>query len=203
MNMALVVGQIEKLTGNVTTLNWIGARAPGDIERSLGYGPGRLREGYAIALLVEPLSAPDFEFDGTTLRSGGRAGKPYSTEKADKLRPRVHDSVLRERGQKGYEDLQKTALKNVKLTGDERIAKIVPMTRHDPKLGPDLQYPMGAGGLQWAILKPGKRFLIAAFVDESAHAHTAQFSVFIGFGAPYDNRARLMRFLREAKAPIA
>ena len=201
--MALVVGNIEKLTGNVTTLNWIGARSPADIERSLGYAPGRLRDGYVIALLVDSLSVSDFEFDGTTLRSGGRLGKPLSSEKADMLRPRVHDTLLSERGKSGYEDLQKAALKNAKVAGEERIAKVVPMTRHDPKLAPNVQYPMGAGGLQWKIVAPGKRFLVAAFVDESAHAHTKSFSVFIGIGAPYDNRAKLMRYLREAKPDFA
>lgn len=197
--MALIVGDTKSLTGNVTTLNWIGARAPGEIERSLGYAPGRLREGYVIALLVDSFSASDFEFDGTTLRSGGRLGKPYSTEKADALRPRVHQTILDERGKRGYEELQLAAIKNAKLTGEDRIAKIVPMVGHNTNMAPNVQYPMGAGGLQWKILPPGKGFLIAAFVDQTAHAHTTGFSVFIGIGAPYENRAKLMRFLREAK----
>lgn len=191
-------GETRQLPGNVTTLQWIGARSPAAIEQSLGFHSGRLADGYAIALLKEPLAPADFEFDGLTLRSGGKLGLPGASDAADALRPRVHDMMKQEYGDAGYRQMQLRALASVKLSGDERIAKVVPVTRHAGGMAPNVQYPPGAGGLQWKILEPGKRFLIAAVVDPSGLATTPSFSVHIGAGAPYENRAKLMNYLRMA-----
>lgn len=196
--MALVVGTTPQLSGNVTTLVWIAARAPRAVEQSLGYGSGRLAQGYWIALLKERLAPADFEFDGLTLRSGGRAGLPAASNAADAQRQRVHEQVLQERGEAGYQQLQRSALASVQLSGDHRIAKVIPVTPHNPALSPDVQYPPGAGGLQWKILPPGKRFLIALEVSPSGMATAPGFSVNIGPGAPYENRARVMQYLRAA-----
>jgi hypothetical protein len=195
--MPLIVGQESELTGNITTLQWIGAREPKLVEQSLGYHSSRLAEGYCIALLKDDLTSADFQFDGTTLRSGGRLGNPASSTAADGARTRVHQGILDERGQGGYEELQKHALTSVLLKGDERIAKVLPMKPHSETLAPDLQYPPGAGGLQWKLIKP-KKFLIPLFVDPSAFAHSTSFSLFIGPGAPYENRAKVMNYLRTA-----
>lgn len=196
--MALVVGSTTRLSGNVTTLTWIGARSPAAVEQSLGYGSGRLTQGYWIALLKDPLTPADFEFDGTTLRSGGRMGLPGTTNAADALRPRVHDLAMQQRGAGGYQQLQQMALASVKLSGDQRIAKVIPVAAHDPAMAPDMQYPPGGGGLQWKILRPGKNFLIALEVSPSGLATAPGFAVNIGPGAPYDNRAKVMNYLRMA-----
>lgn len=196
--MALIVGTTPNLFGNVTTLIWIGARSPAAVEQSLGYGVGRLSRGYWIALLKEPLAPHEFEFDGTTLRSGGRLGLPLANQAADAARLRVHDQAMQQYGAGGYQQLQQAALRSVQLTGDQRIAKVVPVSGHDPALAPDLQYPPGAGGLQWNIKKPGKKFLIALEVSPSGMATAPGFSLHIGPGAPYDNRAKVMQYLRQA-----
>ena len=196
--MALVVGTNPMLSGNVTTLIWIGARSPTAVEQSLGYSGGRLSQGYWIALLKDQLTSADFEFDGTTLRSGGRMGLPGATDAVDALRSRVHDLALQQRGAGGYQALQHAALTSVKLKGDQRIAKVIPAAAHNPAMAPDLQYPPGAGGLQWKILRPGKKFLIALEVSPSGMATAPGFSVNIGPGAPYDNRAKVMNYLRMA-----
>ncbi|MCB2080188.1 MAG: hypothetical protein KDE55_21135 [Novosphingobium sp.] len=196
--MGFEVGSDERLTGNVTTLMWIGPRPPRDIERNLGFAPGRLSEGYLVCLLKERLQPEDFEFDGTTLRSGGRLGLPASTEAADKLRTRVHDEAIRKYGAKHYETMQKMALQRVQLAGPQRIAKVLPTIRHSHTIAPDVQYPMGGGGLQWNILAPGKKFLIAMHVDPNGMATLPSFSVHIGRGAPYENKAKVMRYLQSA-----
>jgi hypothetical protein len=82
----LKVGATGSFSGHVTTLNWIGPRPPADIERNLGYGPGRLSSGYWVLLLVQGLTPGDFEFDGTTLRSGGKLGLPGDTVAEDAAR---------------------------------------------------------------------------------------------------------------------
>jgi hypothetical protein len=196
--MGLTVGSLHALTGNVTTLNWIGARTARDIERALGYGAGRLSHGYWIALLKDTLVPQDFEFDGTTLRSGGRLGLPGTSENADQARKRVHDQIRDEYGPDGYKQLQQAALASARTSGGDRIAKVVPAQSHNPAMAPNLQYPMGGGGLQWKIVPPGKRFLIALHVDAKGLATSPRFTADIGPGAPYDNRARVMSYLRTA-----
>lgn len=50
------------------------------------------------------------------------------------------------------------------IQGDQRIARALPALRHDAAMAPADQYPMGGGGLQWAITPPGLPFLAAAEV---------------------------------------
>jgi hypothetical protein len=192
-----------RLSGDVTTLNWIGPRPPRDIEVNLGFGPGRLAAGYWIALLKEPLQPDDFDFGGTTMRSGGRFGLPVSNTADDALRPRVHDSIVAQYGTPGYRQLQQKALASVSITGQRRIAKVLPATRHDPALAPNLQYPMGGGGLQWTIHKSHpKNFLIALHVDPTGTADAGGFTVSLADTQPYqrllDARTRVARYLAAA-----
>lgn len=196
--MALIVGQQQPFSGNVTTLNWIGARPARDIEINLGYGAGRLAKGYCVVLLKERLAPADFEFEGTTMRSGGRVGLPLASHDADAQRRRIHDQMISEYGEARYRAMQQQALVSAQLSGPNRIAKVIPMASHDPRLTPDVQYPMGGGGLQWKILPPGKRFLVALYVDESGYGHTLHNSVDLKPGAPYENRARIMQYLQTA-----
>ena len=196
----LRVGDFALLTGNVTTLNWIGPRPAADVERNLGYGAGRLSQGYLVVLLKQMWTPEDFEFEGTTLRSGGRLGLPAHTTAADALRPRVHDRIQAERGPLGYQELQQHALRSAMITGPQRIAKVIPTTRHDVDMPPAEQYPMGGGGLQWTIKKSRPcRFLVALHVDPARNATTPTFTVSIT-DAPHDypNRARIARYLEQA-----
>jgi hypothetical protein len=197
------VGTLLALSGDVTTLNWIGPRPPRDVEINLGFGAGRLAQGYWIAVLKEPLLPDDFVFGGTTMRSGGRFGLPASNAADDALRPRVHDQVMAERGPAGYHQLQMRALASVAIAGPNRIAKVLPVTPHDPALAPDLQYPMGGGGLQWTIDRAHKKnFLIALHVDPAGMADAGAFRVSLADGQPfqqlYDARARVARHLASA-----
>ena len=195
--MRFKVGEVQPLTGNITTLIWIAARAPKEVEKSLGYGPGRLSAGYQVALLTEPLAQSDFEFDGTTLRSGGKLGLPLADQVAEDNRARVHDQVVKDRGEAGYRRLQDWALGNIALSGPDRIAKVLPATRHDAGLTADVQYPMGGGGLQWKLVRP-KNFLVALEVDADGTARGPGFALSLLPGAPYENRARVMRYLESA-----
>lgn len=196
--MGLTVGAPSILSGNVTTLIWIGPRDRDDIERNLGYGPGRLDDGYWVCLLKDRLGPQDFEFFGTTLRSGGKLSLPGTSDAADNLRVRVHDEILSSRGAAGYTELQQHALAQVPDKGPDRIAKVIPARGHDASLTPDRQYPMGGGGLQWDIRKPGKSFLVAMHVASDGTATTPLFTTKLGAGARYDDRAKVMRYLESA-----
>ncbi len=195
----MIAGDYVETGGNITQLKAVAARAPRNVELSLGYGIGRLAAGYGILLLAGTLSPGEFELDGITLRSGGRAGLPADTAADDLKRERVHDAVLRERGVNGYRALQQMALRAIAITGPDRIAKIRPVTPHDDDMKPSLQYPMGGGGLQWK-LTVGRRFLIAATVDAAGIAHAPDFSVPIGPHARYEDRARLNKYLEQVAA---
>jgi hypothetical protein len=197
----LKVGSTEQIAGDVTTLNWIGPRPPAVVERALGFQPGRLAAGYVVLLLKEALRPEDFEFAGTTLRSGGRLGAPAATAAADAHRPRVHDRIGMERGIAGYKALQMQVLKSVAIFGPQRIAKVIAVTPHRPDLAPDLQYPPGGGGLQWTLVRK-KRFLVALAVRPDGEAVTPAFTVSLADGQPgvrlYENRARIAQYLAAA-----
>lgn len=198
----LTIGELRGFTGNVTTLNWIGPRPAEEVERNLGFGPGRLSRGYWVILLKQALKPIDFEFDGNTLRSGGRFGLPATTATADSARMRVHDDIRNRLGQAGYLALQERALQLIQRTGPERIAKVIPVAPHDSNMAPSDQYPMGGGGLQWAIKKDRPcLFLVAMHVDRSGTATTPDFSVSLEAGnseALYANRVKIRKYLETA-----
>jgi hypothetical protein len=182
-------------------LNWIGPRPPAAVERALGFQAGRLIAGYWLLLLKELLRPDDFEFAGTTLRSGGRSGLPAANAAADALRARVHDQVRIERGGAGYEALQRKVLSSVAISGPQRIAKVIAARQHDPALAPDLQYPPGGGALQWKLVKK-KSFLVAMEVRSDGTAITPAFTVSLAEGQPgpqlYANRRRIAQYLAAA-----
>lgn len=200
--MTMILGQMTRpLWGNITTLNAIVLADPRRIETNLGFHAGRLSAGYEILLLKSLPVFDAFEFDGTTLRSGGREGLPAQNPEDDEKRLRVHDGILRERGADGYEDLQRSALKRAQVTGPQRLVRILPTTRHNNDLDIDVQYPMGGGFLQWRIKKPGIPFMYAAHVDGTGNVTTQSETFTLNsdrFSDDYDNRARFQRYLQGA-----
>lgn len=200
--MSYTVGQTTgPLPGNITQLNALILADNRQTERNLGFHPGRLSKGYSI-LVLKALPLQDaFEFDGTTLRSGGRVGLPGATEAADRLRPRVHDQILNERGAGGYKALQSHVLRQIAVSGRMRLVKVLPDMRHNAALEPDVQYPAGGGFLQWKLKKPGLPFFVAAQFaadgtvstpTETLHLNTGNFSV------DYPQRAKFQQYLQTA-----
>ena len=193
----LVLGATIAVAGDVTKNRSVRARSAADLERSLGYGAGRLAAGWWVLLLQETLTTADFRLSGLTLRSGGKLGLPSNDPLAESRRRHVSDQILQEHGAAGYAALQRWALSTVTPHGDDRIVKVLPVTPHDPAMGAADQYPMGAGGLQWTLLRPC-RFLVAMRVDAAGIAHIPGFATFLGASAPYEGRARLARYLSDA-----
>ncbi|RYI89104.1 MAG: hypothetical protein EON47_21755 [Acetobacteraceae bacterium] len=192
--IALALGQIVYLDGDVTQNRWVGARSARALEASLGYGTGRLSAGWWVAVLQDGLEPDDFEFGGITLRSGGRLGLPATSWEADEKRSRVHDEVLARLGPEGYERARRNALTSITPKGENRIVKVLPVTKHSPDISPDRQYPMGGGGLQWRLRRRCK-FLIALAVDANGVATIPNGSFFLGESAAYDDRAKIARYL--------
>ncbi len=194
---SLQLGSEAYRQGNVTQNTWVGPRSARNLEASLGFAPGRLAAGWAVLLLKERLGPLDFQFDGITLRSGGREGLPANTWEQDALRPRVHDRVMDERGEAAYLRMQKWSLSSIPETGQQRLVKVVPVTPHSDAIAPVRQYPMGGGGLQWRLIRRC-RFLVAMTVDAGQIASIPGFTAHIGDGGAYDNRARIARYLDSA-----
>lgn len=196
--MALALGQTANLKGDVTRLNVVGARSPALVEKSLGYEVGRLSQGYFIALLKEPLRPNHVLFGGLTLRSGGREGLPLADPDQDKKRMHNHDRMLDDYGEGSVETmLAKLAKDPRNLLGEERIVKILPVIRHVGS-NPAQEYPPGGGGPQYT-LTVGHDFLITAEVSLNGIAMTAErWTVSVATDAPYEGRAKLMKYLRTA-----
>jgi hypothetical protein len=194
----LVLGSEVLLTGDITQNKWVGARSARELEKSLGFGAGRLSAGWKVLLLKQKLAPGDFYFSGITLRSGGKFGLPADTPEADKARPSVHDMIMRETGAAGYQERQAKALSTLTDKGPDRLVKVVANTRHSATMRPSEQYPMGGGGLQWTLIRPCK-FFVAMTVDENSIASIPTgFSGFLGESADYDVRAKFARYLNEA-----
>ena len=190
-----LLGSDPKLTGNVTRLNSVGAKPSQLLERDLGYGPGRLSQGYFIAILREKLRPEAIEFAGYSLRSGGRYGLPLADPAADADRERVHDRMVARDG-KAHVDKQLAAFAALpeNLIGEKRIVKVLPVIRH---LGanPADEYPMGSGVPQWD-LKKEHRFTVAVEFDKDGNARTAaQPTATLSPGRSLDVRMRLFRYL--------
>jgi len=185
------------LDRNITKNSAVGPRSARALAESLGFGTWRFAQGWAIAVLIEPIERTQFQLHGITLRSGGRLGAPAATPEEDEARAMVHDTILAEHGSEGYERLKSVALASITPKGQDRVVKVLTAIRHVPGASPRSQYPMGGGGAQWFLKKP-HRFRIVMTVDGNEIARIPGFSAFIGDSAPYDDRARLARYLESA-----
>jgi hypothetical protein len=193
-----VPGASLSVTGDISTLNVTGVRPAGDVERNLGFAPGRLSAGYSLLLLKQAPGIDDFIFGGTTLRSGGKLGLPGKSVAEDDARRSVDAQMREEYGASGYLALKKTVLATSgSVSGARRLVKIIPVTRHDPTLSSNDQYPMGGGHLQWKLIV-AKPFFVAMQVDACGLATTLAIKAQIVRGTPmelYANRSKLIRYL--------
>ena len=200
--MAWAIGETVTAAGNVTRLSCIRPGEDSYTESMIGYAQGRLSKGYFILLLLEALRPGEFQFHGTTLRSGGKLGLPCATPEAEDRRRKVHDLMIREYGEAHYRKMQDSALRNAPLRGADRIAKIAPAIRHDDSLSAAEQYPMGGGGLQWDISRDHpKSFYIGAEVLPGGIARTPEGVHQLGLAHAadrYEQRRALRQYLMRA-----
>lgn len=200
--MNIVLGQMTSpISGDITQLNAIILADARRTEANLGFHLGRLSGGYKILVLNRRPQASDFEFSGTTLRSGGREGLPADTDEKDKDRMRIHDGIMGARGADGYAAMQQAALQNIQVKGPQRLVKIMPDIRHNTDMSPSQQYPMGGGFLQWTLKKPGLSFFCAAQVakDGLVSVPGQTFQLNSGnFANDYPQRAEFQKYLQQA-----
>src|SRR5436190_1691885 len=147
------VGTVDRFSGNFTKALYLRSQPGDELERRLGYGPGRLSQGWWLLFALERPAPDNFEFGGYTHFSGSRIGDPG----LGTGRPHVEQELQRDLGgpaqllaHKGRHSA------GLKIDGPERLAKVLPVAR-----GAD--YPVGAGIYQCNIPRP-ITCKVAAFV---------------------------------------
>lgn len=179
-------GYTVEMMGFVTTLLSVTNRSSGELERTLGFEHGRLRDGWALYVLAQGVSFHEFVHQG---RSRNSAGYAYDRDATEQLREagmldgqrtmhvrrvdQMRHAMYRATGSEDAFDVYR-ANEMAKLnqrSGEQRIVKCVP-------LSPGSVYPdaQGNGVPQWEIIAL-KRFLCIAVLGPGQR--------YLGGGAPY------------------
>jgi hypothetical protein len=146
-------GVEDAFSGNFTKALYLRSQSAEELEARIGYGSGRLAQGWWLLFALERPAADNFEFGGYTHFSGSRIGPPALAN----ARPTVESDLEKVLG--GPAALQKrraAAVEELQLSGPDRLAKVLPVARGN-------EYPVGTGIFQCNIPRP-IRCRVAAFV---------------------------------------
>lgn len=146
------VGTVDSFKGNFTKAIFLRGQSSAELERRLGYGAGRLAQGWWLLFALDRPLVSAFEFGGYTHFSGSRIGNP-----AQANRPHV-ETVLAGQvgGPAGMAAIKDRHVAGLELIGPNRLAKVIPVAS-----GSD--YPVGTGIYQCNVTVP-IRCKVAAFV---------------------------------------
>lgn len=140
---------VKHVRGFITRERWLLGKTPGDLERLLGYGVGRMAKGTRIYALLQLPANEDFKFAGHTHWSGGRPADG-STPPLENW-PRRHVEIDL-RSMPSPEDRAKNFVRQSwTLEGTERLVKVEPNIPHQEGVS---TYPIGAGVEQWILNTP-------------------------------------------------
>ncbi len=147
-----------RIDGFVTQLIGLLGKSTAELEKILGYGAGRLQEGYTLLLLADTIGPNDFELRGmTTFPDGVPRGQPLNARLNTEAMVRGSLSqVAADRGR--FDALKAQQAREIFVTsGPKRIAKVMPVRG-------GAEYPPGSGIPQWRIGPNKKNFIIGAHV---------------------------------------
>lgn len=148
------VGVRDRFAGNFTKAIYLRSQPSAELERRIGYGAGRLAQGWWLLFALEKPTAANFQFGGYTHFSGGRIGHPSLGDS----RPAVEDSLKATYGGDAALMAQRTAsIAALQLAGPDRLAKVIPVAR-------GMDYPAGTGIYQCNIGPEPILCIVAAFV---------------------------------------
>jgi hypothetical protein len=143
MQFPLVFGSRHAMKGVFTQASALRSHSPAELERRLGYAPGRLAEGWTL-LFLEQMPAPeDFELIEFARMSPGPPGR---------LAVRAGKSareILAESGGDMLDLKQKIIAERFRLSGPDRLARVVPVSDPD---GP-VPFPPGGDIVQWQLVR--------------------------------------------------
>ncbi len=146
-------GQEREIKGNFTKALYLRSHVADELEERLGYGKGRLAQGWWLVFALEKPAPQNFEFGGYTHFSGARIGPPS----LGNARPTVESDLEKLLGGKaGLEKKRVAAIEELKLSGPDRLAKVIPVAS-------GTEYPVGKGIFQCNFREP-VRCRIAAFI---------------------------------------
>jgi hypothetical protein len=150
----LIVGQRRNFTGFCTKAIFLRGQSAAELELRLGYGAGRLTDGYWLLFATEIPRPDQFEFAGYTHFSGGRPQGHLSDGAPTAEQSLASGGLLLDHKRRVIRDVFKTS-------GPERIAKVIPR-----RVGTD--YPQGSGVPQWKLIGQGIAFIVAARIEPGA-----------------------------------
>ena len=134
--LSLKLNQSMSLDGYVTQYNWLRGQASLEIERRIGYGSGRLADGWYLLFLKTLPGIDDFDLKGYShlpdgIPTGGHEDAEASLKTA------------------GF-DIRKLKLfvikKEFSVSGPKRLVKVLPVAGGSA-------YPPGSGIPQWRLTK--------------------------------------------------
>ena len=153
MPNASSVGTIDTFKGNFTKALYLRGQNAAELERRLGYGAGRLSQGWWLIFALEKPPSSGFEFGGYTHFSGSRIGAPA----LGAARPHVQDELAKHLGgPAGVANAKAGHVANLEISGPNRLAKVIPVASGN-------DYPVGSGIYQCNVSMP-IRCKVAAFV---------------------------------------
>ncbi len=128
--MALSFGAKTQVSGYVTKEKFLKGRTLDEIERTLGYHPGRLANGATFLKLDRVPKPGEFSLAGYSQVADHRATPPTGID-VDKV--------------------TQMAAASFSADGGDRLVKVFPAIGHDAAMANDDQYPPGAGCPQWKL----------------------------------------------------
>jgi hypothetical protein len=144
MQLPLVFGSHHAMKGVFLQASALRSHSPAELERRLGYTPGRLAEGWTLLLLEEMPAPDDFELMEFAKMSAGPPGR-LSVRAGKSAR-----EILAESGGNMLQLKQKTIADHFRLSGPDRLARIAPV---DDPYGL-MPFPPGGGIPQWQLVRP-------------------------------------------------
>src|SRR3954453_7526097 len=115
-----------------------------DLEKRLGYKPGRFLKGIWVGVCLNLPEQSLLDLKGYSQVAGHKQMKLDGLE---------------------VDQLKKIALSTMRTSGPDRIVKVFPEISHDTNLTDDEQYPPGLGIPQWNVNTP-LPFRIISFISD-------------------------------------
>lgn len=122
------IGDIVEVSGCFTKNKYIAGRSLREIEKILGFHPGRFAQGITVVSFKKLPTLQQFHLAG------------YSNVATHRFKTPADLNIER---------LKAEALATWSITGLERLVKVLPAVAHSSQMEPDIQYPHGQGAPQW------------------------------------------------------
>jgi hypothetical protein len=146
---AFRVGDTIDMTGYFLQLKFIRGQSPAELERRIGFRPGRLSQGWYLFFMLRLPTPDDYEMHGYTHFSGGMV-QGHLTHAT---RPPIQEQRLTlEQGWSAADvrRFKERQIATFSISGFERLAKVIPIIDHSAIE----TYPPGSGIPQWKAVKP-------------------------------------------------